>query len=89
VVGRSKGESKTGLVAKAISRPSGDQAGFHPRSAIRRTNSPVMPMTKRPPESREERKAIVLPSGENAGWTSSLRHSRVRLTGRCPPTSWR
>ena len=71
---------KTSLVA------SGDQSGRYPRSVIRRTDSPVAPMTKMPPPSRSERKAMCSPSGEKAGWRSSAADEpSVRLIALPPP----
>src|SRR6267142_5055678 len=76
----------TPSVAKAIFVPSGDQQGLKPAPVKRRTAPPVVPMTKTPPPSRSERKAIWEPSGEKAGWVSSLAESEVRSIVLPPPT---
>src|SRR6266516_3745173 len=47
-----------GSVETAKSFPSGYQAGLNPKSLTRLTVSPVAPITKMPPPSRSERKAI-------------------------------
>ena len=75
-----------GEVANTSWVPSGDQAGVYPLSVMRRTDSPVRPITKIPPPWRSDRNAIRSPSGENAGCVSSSGESLVRLIGFCPPT---
>jgi hypothetical protein len=54
--------SSTFSVTNAIAVPSADQVGLKPMRVIRRTISPVRPMTKRPPPSQLDRNAMRSPS---------------------------
>ena len=65
------GFNSTFSIVKARRVPSGDQAGLKPRGETLLMASPVRPITNSPPPSRLDRNAMRLPSGENAGWSSS------------------
>src|SRR4030095_8681810 len=69
----------TGSSAHTMNLPSGDQDGEYPDVEMRRTDSPVAPITNMPPPSRPERNAMRSPSAENAGSVSSTGESAVRL----------
>jgi len=64
--------------------PSGDQAGSKPPSVRRRTDSPVAPIRKRPPPSRDDRNTSLSPSGEKAACSSSAYELAVMLIARPP-----
>ena len=81
------GSVTTFCVAKITSAPSGDHSGLYPVLESRLTDSPVRPITKRPPFARSDRNAISSPSGEKAGSVSVSTQSFVRLIGSCPPTA--
>ncbi len=66
-------------LAYTIDLPSGNHAGWKPPWVRRLTDSPVRPIRKMPPPSRVDRKAMVSPSGENAGAVWSLAAPLVRL----------
>ena len=68
---------------------SGDHAGLKHDFVMRRAASPVAPMMKIPPPSHSERYAIIVPSGENAGWPSAMAQRFVRLIALRPFTRWR
>ena len=54
-------------VVNAMFSPSGDHVGLNPDASGDGPLLPVRPMTKMPPPSRLDRKAMRSPSGENAG----------------------
>ena len=78
------GMRPTRSVAYASIVPSGDQEGLKPSRVTLLTASPVRPITKMPPPSRLDLNAILCPSGENAGWSSSSVEPSVRQMGILP-----
>ena len=82
VVGRLEDRSRSRTRSRA--RPATTTDSSPDRRCGARTRPSTL-MTKRPPPSRDERKAIEPPSGENAGCTSSPAHAAVRLIARWLP----
>ena len=73
-------------VQKMMRRPSGDHAGWNPKSESRRAGSPVAPPTKIPPRPLPTWKAMLEESGENAAPPSEMLGSAAMGIGVRPPT---